>query len=226
MALIAREWTVETEDGVTQELVVACPQRITPASIHECASCELCGGLDLGSYVGVRCTVAPANESEGSPAASSSVAAIMTTPVVWVEAHASLENVRWLMLEGHLGAVPVVNEARRPIGIVTKTDLLRERDEIALSARPRPLPPDAEVGSSDGEAGDLCAIDVMTPVVHTIAEHTSIAAAAAVLARERLHHVIVLRGSGEIAGMVSALDIVQWVAARARFVPRVACAKS
>lgn len=226
MALIAREWTVETEEGVTRELVVACPQRITPASIHECAQCELCGGLDLGSYVGVRCSVAPAGEHDGSPALSSPVTTIMTRPVVWVEAHASIENVRWLMLEGHLGAIPVVDGSRRPVGIVTKTDLLRDRDEPGLSASPRPPERDGEEGSSDGETSGLRASDLMTPVVHTVVERASIAATAAVLARERVHHVVVVKESGEIAGIVSSLDIAQWVAARARFVPRTACAKS
>ena len=226
MVLIAREWPVETEDGVTHELVVACPQRITPASLHECAECELCGGLELGSYVGVRCTVASENEREGSPGASSPIATIMTRPVVWVEAHASIENVRWLMLEGHLGAVPVVDESRRPVGIVTKTDLLRDRDEPTLSASPRPPERDDEHDSGDGETSGLCASDLMTPVVHTVAERASIAATAAVLARERVHHVVVVKESGEIAGIVSSLDIAQWVAARARFVPRMASRKS
>lgn len=218
MTLAARERTIETENGTERQLVVACPQRIDPVPIKECATCELCEGLDLAGGVGVRCSVAPPDTLDGSPAAHAPVTAIMTSPVVWVERDASIENVQWLMLDRGISAVPVVSESRRPIGIVAKTDLLRDRDEptrsVNLRARAAPR------GASELETSGISAGDLMTPVVHAVLERTSIAATAALMARERVHHVVVVTESGTIAGIVSTLDIARWVAARERFVPR------
>lgn len=219
MSLATRRRTLHTEDGTEQQLVVACPQRIDPVSIEECARCELCAGLELGGQVSVRCTVEPPEGDAGAPGAHASVTTIMTAPVVSVERDASIENVQWLLVQRGIGAVPVVNGVGRPIGIVAKTDLLRDHDvptvSVNLAARGA-----LESGTSERETSHLCAADIMTPVVHAVLEHTSIAATAALMARERVHHVVVVGDDGRVAGIVSTFDLARWVAARERFVPR------
>jgi CBS domain-containing protein len=221
MSLATRRRTLHTENGTEQQLVVACPQRIDPVSIEECARCELCAGLELDGHVSVRCTVEPPEAEAGAPGAHAAVTTIMTAPVVSVERDASIENVQWLLVERGIGAVPVVDRSGRPIGIVAKTDLLRDRDEpttsVNLASRAA-----LEAGSSERQTSGLRAGDLMTPVVHAVLRHTSIAATAAVMARERVHHVVVVTDDGSIAGIVSTFDLARWVAARERFVPRTA----
>ena len=219
MPLATRRRTLHTETGTEQQLVVACPQRIDPVPIEECARCELCAGLELGGQVSVRCTVEPPEGQAGAPGAHAAVTMIMTTPVVSVERDASIENVRWLLVERGIGAVPVVNPLGRPIGIVAKTDLLRDHDEPTISVNVAPRGA-RETGSSERQTSELCAGDVMTPVIHAVLEHSSIAATAALMARERVHHVVVVAQDGSIAGIVSTFDLARWVAARERFVPR------
>ena len=218
MSLATRKATIQTELGQEEALVVACPQRIDPVPISECARCELCHGLELDGRVSVRCAVEPADGLEGSPAASASVCTIMTAPVVSVEEDASIENVQWLLLERGIGAVPVVDRHRKPIGILAKTDLLRDRDEPTLSARPHERAPDE--GSSVRAMTGLCARDVMTPIVHAVFERMSIAGAASVMAQNHVHHVVVVDAAGAVVGIVSTLDIARWVAARERFTVR------
>ena len=216
MTLVARERRVDTGDGSERQLVVACPQRIDPVAISECARCELCEGLDLDGTVGVRCAAATGETAEGTPPASAPVTSIMTSPVVWVEKDAAIENVQWLLLDRGIGAVPVVDAFRRPVGMVAKTDLLRDHDEptrtVELAGRGA-----RESGQSEREITGLRARDVMTPVVHAVLERMSIAATAALMAREHVHHVVVVTQAGRIAGIVSTLDIARWVAARERF---------
>jgi CBS domain-containing protein len=220
MTLATHKRLIEKKDGPEHELVVACPQRIDPVPLEECARCELCEGLDLDGHVSVRCAVGPENARDGTPGAQAPVTSIMTSPVVSVEEDASIENVQWLLLQRGIGAVPVVDRLRRPIGILAKTDLLRERDEPALSADLRQRATHGESGSSEREVSGLRASDLMTPVVHAVLERMSIAATAELMARERVHHAVVVTATGEIAGIVSTLDIARWVAARERFVPR------
>lgn len=220
MALSTYRRTLHSKDGiVTQELVVACPQRIDVVPIRECASCELCEGLQLDAGVGVRCAVEPPEAVVGAPGAQAPITTIMTTPVVSVMADASIENVQWLLADRGIGAVPVLDAAGRPIGIVAKTDLLRDRDEPTITAAEHERESSRESDLSERETSGLRACDVMTPVVHALLERMSIAAAAALMARERIHHVLVVNDTSTLVGIVSALDIARWVAARERFTP-------
>lgn len=223
MTLPTRQRLVVTTEGRETQLVVACPHRIDPTPISECADCELCEGLDLEGSVSVRCAVAPPLGREDAPPASSPISAIMASPVATVPADASIENVRWMLVERSMGAVPVVDALGRPIGIVAKTDLLRDHDEPSTTVRASGV-----LGGMSGAAmgelqlSGLTARDVMTPVVRAVLAHASIAAAAAVLASERIHHLLVVDDAGAMVGIVSTLDIVRWVAATERFAPRVA----
>lgn len=216
MTLIARERRVPTEVGDERELVVACPQRIDPVSIRQCAACDLCEGLDLNGAVGVRCAVEPSGgEDTGAPPAHARITTLMTADVVTVQHDASIENVQWLLVERGIGAVPVIGNDGQPCGILAKTDLLRARDEPAVSARPV-----HEDGAPDPAASGLCASDLMTPVIHCVTEYATIAATAALMAREHVHHALVVTDAGAMRGIVSSLDIARWVAARERFAPR------
>jgi CBS domain-containing protein len=57
----------------------------------------------------------------------------------------------------------------------------------------------------------------MMPVVFAIADDTTIAAAAALMAGEGIHRLPVLDGTGAVVGILSTLDVVRWVAERAGY---------
>ncbi len=198
-----------------RELAVACPQRIDPVQISTCVSCELCGGLEVdpkSGFVGVRCAVA----GEPAPSAPSTpISTIMTENVVSVSADSSVENIRWLLVDRRIGAVPVVDARGALIGIVSQSDILRDTDTFDIDAIPR----DAllEDGASERALVGLTASDVMTPVVFVVPEQASIATAAAAMIERRVHHLPVVGAGGEIRGIVSTLDLVRWLAAHARF---------
>jgi len=105
-----------------------------------------------------------------------------------------------LMAQSRVGCVPVVEESGRPIGMVTKLDLVErlaalQRDD-ATTTRPAP-----------GVASD-----VMMPFAITLAAHATVAHAAAIMAREDVHHVPIVDDDGRVVGIVSASDIVRWLA--------------
>lgn len=101
-----------------------------------------------------------------------------------------------LMVRRRIGCVPVVDERGRPIGMVTKTDLVEQQ----LAAIQHGTPP-------AGTAGAL-----MMPLAITLDEHATVAHAAAMMAVEDFHHVAIVSVAGALIGVVSTMDIVRWLA--------------
>jgi CBS domain-containing protein len=207
-----------------RDLAVACPQRVGPVPITQCVMCELCGGLDVdpkSGLSGVRCDVAgaatPGVQPTKTGARNTPIASIMTENVVSVSPDTTLENIEWLMVDRRIGAVPVLDERGRPLGIVSKLDILRDRSHgtFEVDAVPRDAT-DPELTSERALTG-LCARDVMTPILYVVPERASIAHVAASMVDRHVHHLLVIGDGGALRGIVSSLDLVRWLAASARF---------
>jgi CBS domain-containing protein len=131
---------------------------------------------------------------------------IMSRDLVSVRPDVDIATVVSLMIGRHLGCLPVVNERGRPIGIITKFDLVEQLDAcMHLKACGCAFPADLKVETAD---------DVMMPIALTLDEHASVAHASAMMVSEEMHHVLVVSEDGMLVGVVSAKDIVRWVAER------------
>jgi CBS domain-containing protein len=119
---------------------------------------------------------------------------IMTREVVSASADATLGAVIDLVVGCYLGCVPIVDDDGCPIGMITKRDLVE---------------PLRSGGTSDPTR---TAQDAMLPLAFTLDEHATVAQAAALMASEGLHHVPIVSVKGRLAGIVSSLDIVRWLA--------------
>ena len=60
---------------------------------------------------------------------------------------------------------------------------------------------------------DLTAEDVMTPSMFSVREDACVRDAVQEMAKRRVHRVPVVSRSGAVVGMVSALDVMRWMAA-------------
>jgi CBS domain-containing protein len=152
----------------------------------------------------------------------------MTCNALCVRKDHSIEALAALLVTHRISGVPVIDDEGRPIGVVSKTDLVRERhengDTVAL---------DAAEGTSRIEDGfhELpisrgTVADVMTPVAITLHEHSSVSCAAALMAMEGLHRIVVVGEDDRVTGIVSALDIMRWLAVNDGYIraPRAASA--
>lgn len=181
---------------------VLCPREQRAKPLDDCLPCVDSLGLDSdpGARPGfVECLGedAPRVESVRGPAdpdASladrTTVQAVMARAVVAVKAELPLDRARDLFLEREIGGAPVVDDQGRPIGVVTKTDLLR-----AGASRP-----------------GATVADVMSRNVLTLTERTPISEAAALLASEGVHRAPVLGREGRVVGIVTVLDVLRWLA--------------
>lgn len=109
-----------------------------------------------------------------------------------------------LMVARHIGCLPVIDERRRPIGVITKYDVMEQLDTAMKFAKSGELmPPDLAARTAE---------DVMMPLALTLQEHATLAHAAAMMVSEDTHHVLVVDSTGALVGVISSKDIVRWVA--------------
>ena len=126
---------------------------------------------------------------------------IMSRNITCARRDLGADRVAELMVENHIGCVPVVEEPGRPIGMITKQDFIEQVANYRDERTPR------------------TAAELMMPMAITLGEGATIAHAAALMACEDIHHLPVVDAEGRLIGVVSTMDIVRWLARNDGFVP-------
>jgi CBS domain-containing protein len=136
---------------------------------------------------------------------------VMTTKVVTAKADLNVVDVAALMLERHISAVPVVDDANRVIGLISEGDLMRRPETGTerhaswwLHAFRSPRERAEEFVKSHGSH----ASDVMTKTVISVGEDASLSEIAQILEERRIKRVPVVR-DGVLVGIVSRADLLR-----------------
>jgi CBS domain-containing protein len=139
---------------------------------------------------------------------------VMRTPVLSVDAAATVKDIARILLENRISAVPVVGQDGVVIGIVSEGDLMR-RPEIGTEQHPSwwlsLLANPTDRARDYVKHHGLRANDVMTRDVVTVAEDASLEEIAALLERKRIKRVPVTR-DGKLVGIVSRANLLQGLA--------------
>jgi len=178
-----------------------------------CARCQKSHPLDEPTRD--RLTVPPHRSPRTTP-----VSAIMTREIVCVSPDYSVESLATLFLERAIHAAPVVDERCRLIGFVSMTDLVREQHDNADTdiGPPGATEPALRSGFHVEPLARATVGEVMTLDVLALHENTHIAQAAALMAFEGVHRVPIISGNGEVVGILSALDVLRWLAGQDGYV--------
>jgi predicted transcriptional regulator len=144
--------------------------------------------------------------AEPDDADRTSVRSIMAHDLKCARRDLELARVTDLMVTHSIGCLPIVDDRRHPIGIITRTDLA-EHLNVALrsvqhGAWTRPT------------AAVRAAEDIMMPVMFSLKDNASIADAAALMTAEDTHHLLITDAAGVLVGVVSSKDVMTWVAKR------------
>jgi CBS domain-containing protein len=119
------------------------------------------------------------------------------------------------VLQKHgIHVAPVIDAAGRPIGVVSRTDLLdywrRRRDRLAAMALG-----ELEVASPQAKAGspgdELTVRDIMTPVVFGARTSDSITSAIEKMLALEVRSVFVTDDDGVLVGTISVFDVLRHV---------------
>ncbi len=146
---------------------------------------------------------------------------IMSKPVEAVCISDSLLTVARLFNEKNIGAAAVLNKADKPIGVITKTDLLLYQEEKEQGdAFKKVAIPRYNDGTITAPRSKIKASDVenwMTPIIFTIKPTTPLRVIARRMVRYGIHHLFVQENaSAPLLGIVSSFDILRHLAAEGR----------
>jgi CBS domain-containing protein len=160
-------------------------------------------------------------ESRRSVLDYAQVAGVMSADVTCVRDDVSVEDLAALLLERRISGVPVVDEAGGLIGVVSKTDVVRDGFE---NSGVEPLGPavarELGAGFHSLEIGQRTVKDIMSGMNFALPEDATLSQACALMAYEGVHRVPVTGIDGSVIGILSALDILRWVAARDGYLVR------
>ena len=205
--------TLAADGASSSYSTVHCPRQIRTVRVNECVDCEEYIGLsfDPEEQSGLlHCyeSSAPtprqslrrflaAGQREGfvrrlhQRADCTPVSRIMSLNVQCVTEDVSLPALASCLLDGGYSGAPVVDDEGRPVGVISKTDLLRH-----------------------GVAPDVRVRDIMTPTSFTVHEDQSVSKASALMAYEGIHRLPVVDAAGKVVGLLSSLDILHWLACK------------
>jgi CBS domain-containing protein len=97
-----------------------------------------------------------------------------------------------LVVRERLGCLPIVDGQGRPLGMVTKLDIVEQL--VVPVAQPRPT-----------------AADIMMPLAISLDDDVTVGHAAALMASEDMHHVMIV-SDRRLVGVISTMDITRWLA--------------
>jgi CBS-domain-containing membrane protein len=125
---------------------------------------------------------------------------LMSNNVISIRSTATVDAATVLLTDKCFSAVPVIDEAGRPIGVISQSDLVVHARESALSAK--------------GEGSFLEALtarDLMTPGIIAVALDTPARKVIEELTTGTVHQLYVADARGILVGSVSAGDVLKHV---------------
>ena len=141
---------------------------------------------------------------------------VMTPNPKSINRHATVRETAEILHDHGFHIAPVIDDAGRPIGVVSRTDLLdywgRRRDRLtALAAGEL----NAKSAACSGEPGDeLTVPEIMTPVVFGVRTNASIASVVEKMIALEVRCLFVTDADGVLVGTITVFDILRHLARR------------
>ena len=147
-------------------------------------------------------------------------AGLMTPNLVSVRAHATVKEAVAFLIDKGISGAPVIDEAGRPVGVLTQTDILiHDRQTVEHMAPGRPVLEEFEAGAPvagprwEGfqiEQTDPTPVSaVMTPVVFSVAASAPATRVIQEMLTLKVHRLFVVDDNNVLIGVISTLDVLR-----------------
>jgi CBS domain-containing protein len=138
---------------------------------------------------------------------------IMTKDVITVKPEATVEELARLLMNNKVSGVPVSNDNKKLIGIVTENDLITQNKRLHIPTVIRLFDAFILLGSGrmEEEIKKMAATtvdEICTKKVVSITEETTLDEIATIMAEQHVHLLPVLR-EGMVVGIVGKADMVR-----------------
>jgi CBS domain-containing protein len=141
---------------------------------------------------------------------------LMASNPVSIHRDATVREAVALLADRGFGAMPVIDEAGRPVGVLSRTDILiheREyvhhacmRDDTDWDVFPEPSWPQ---GFSIEVADPTTVAEIMTPAVFTVPLEAPAREVVRRMRELKVHHLFVVDGDLALVGVISPLDVLR-----------------
>ena len=148
--------------------------------------------------------------------AAETAADLMTPNPISLRADATLREAIALLTDKGIGAAPVIDEAGRPVGVLSRADILiHQREQPARREAMPSYYQHSDLGAPAGETladrGDdaVRVRDLMTPAVFAIPPDAPPAQVVRDMVALKVHRLFVVDRAGVLVGVISALDVLR-----------------
>lgn len=130
-------------------------------------------------------------------------AELMSPRVVSIRADATVAEALALLTQRSFNAAPVIEESGRPVGVVSRADILIHSREQTPLERKLPAVPRTE-------ADDPTRVrDIMTPAVFSVRPETEASRVIEQMLTFNVHQLFVVDDSESLIGVISTLDVLR-----------------
>jgi CBS domain-containing protein len=166
---------------------------------------------------------AKAKRAAGSVVLRAETAAELMTPnPISIRDVASIKEAVAMLIDKGFSAAPVIDRGGRPVGVLSRTDILIHDREKAEYLPSQPEYYDrAELTLKSGETlgagfqvekSDPSTVgDIMTPVVFSVAPDTPARQVIRDMVSLKVHRLFVVDTNGVLVGVISALDVMRYL---------------
>lgn len=151
--------------------------------------------------------------------ARATVADVMSEDVYAVKAETALSTVAHVLAEQRISGLPVIDDDGRPIGMISKTDLLdpdRPRTgRVGRTVFYRVAEGTIEELYDDGRVSDGIVAHLMSPFVLSVNPDTPLYDAIHLMVLEDVHRLVVCGDDRRLIGLVTAMDVLRALVATA-----------
>ncbi len=149
---------------------------------------------------------------------------VMTPNPVSVREEVTVHEAVVFLTERRISAAPVINEAGRPVGVVSEADILRHDREHADHLYWLPQKEvDRELTLASGEhlsgksfeveVPDVTRVrDIMNPVIYAVRRDAPVQEVVGQLVKRRIHRLFVVDEDGSLVGVITTLDLLSRLA--------------
>jgi CBS domain-containing protein len=223
--------TIKSSLGTKTSLSVLCAERGCSVDLPDCLRCGEFAWMEADPATDRLCIHCGdpdsrrTDEVEHDPAIEAilerPLSSVMSSKVYCVTPETPIDAVASTLLERDIGAVPVVDREGRPLGVVSKTDIIRalfgqtrpdgaswliHEDDSATERLLRFL---AAGGTAEGTAEDM-----MMPAALTLPETSRVKDAVDLMSSAQMHRVVAVSEEGRVVGVFSTLDLTHLLASK------------